>query len=227
MLVTLLRTILIYLVVVFSLRLMGKRQLGELQPSELVVAILISDLATMPIQDTGLSLLSGAIPILTLVCFDIFLSAATLKHQRLRRLVSGTPRILVCGGIIDQKEMKNLRFSLDDLMEQLRTNGIFDIRDAAFVVVETTGTVSVCPKERAQPLTPGQMNLPTRQDEALFPITVISDGKLLRHALAFCGITEEWVIGQVAERGYTPQQIFLMTCTPDKDLYLVPKEEDV
>ena len=225
MLVTLLRTILIYLVVVFSLRLMGKRQLGELQPSELVVAILISDLATMPIQETGLSLLSGAIPILTLVCFDIFLSAATLKNQRLRRLVSGTPRMLVRGGVIDQKEMRNLRFSVDDLMEQLRANGIFDIRDAAFVVVETTGTVSVCPKEASQPVTPKQMNLPTQPDESLFPVPVISDGRILRRGLSFCGITEQWLIGQAAQLGYTPKQIFLMTCTPGKDLYLVPKEE--
>ena len=120
MLVTLIRTILIYLVVVFGLRLMGKRQLGELQPSELVLAILASDIATLPIEDTGLSLLSGAIPILTLVCFDVLLSALTLKSQTLRRWFSGTPRILIRDGVIDQKEMKNLRYSVDDLMEQLR-----------------------------------------------------------------------------------------------------------
>ena len=223
--ITFLRTVLIYLVVVFSLRLMGKRQLGQLQPSELVVAILVSDLATMAIEDTGLSLLSGVVPILTLVSFDILLSAATLKNRRLRRLVSGTPRILVRGGIIDQKEMRNLRFSIDDLLEQLRSSGIFDIRDAAFVVVETNGAVSVCPKEAAQPLTPQQMNLPTADDSTLFPVPVVSDGKPVRSGITFCGVDEAWVTAQAAARGYTLQQIFLMTCTSGKDIHLVPKEE--
>lgn len=226
MLVTLIRTILIYLVVVFGLRLMGKRQLGELQPSELVVAILVSDIATMPIEDTGLSLLSGVIPILTLVSFDILLSAATLKSKRLRRWVSGTPRLLIRNGVIDQKEMKNLRFSIDDLTEQLRIGGIFDLRDVAFAVVETTGTLSVCPKSGAQPVTPEQLQLKTSPDDTLFPVAVISDGQLLPGGMRFCGVSEHWVREQTASRGYTPEQIFLMTCTPRKEIWLVPKEEN-
>ena len=225
MLVTLIRTILIYLVVVFGLRLMGKRQLGELQPSELVVAILASDIATLPIEDTGLSLLSGAIPILTLVCFDVLLSALTLKSQTLRRWFSGTPRILIQDGVIDQKEMKNLRYSVDDLMEQLRGSGIFDIQDVAFAIVETTGKVSVCPKAANQPVTPSQLNIETEADGQLFPALVISDGHLLPKGMKFCGVTPQWVLEQAASRGYSPEEIFLMTCTPlpQQDIFLIPK----
>lgn len=225
MLVTLIRTILIYLVVVFGLRLMGKRQLGELQPSELVVAILASDIATLPIEDTGLSLLSGAIPILTLVCFDVLLSALTLKSQTLRRWFSGTPRILIRDGVIDQKEMKNLRYSVDDLMEQLRGSGIFDIQDVAFAIVETTGKVSVCPKAANQPVTPSQLNIETEADGQLFPALVISDGHLLPKGMEFCGVTPQWVLEQAARRGYSPKEIFLMTCTPlpQRDIFLIPK----
>lgn len=225
MLVTLLRTILIYLIVVFGLRLMGKRQLGELQPSELVVAILVSDIATEPVEDTGLSLFSGAVPILTLVCFDVLLSALTLKNQTLRRYISGTPRILIRNGIIDQKEMKNLRFSIDDLMEQLRISGIFDVQDVAYAIVETTGSISVCPKAKCQPVTAEQMKLDTEPDESLFPMPVISDGHLLPKGIAFCGVSPEWIREQTIVRGYQPEQIFLMTCTPHQEIFLVPKSE--
>lgn len=223
MLVTLLRTILIYLVVVAGLRLMGKRQLGELQPSELVVTILVSDIATLPIEDTGLSLLSGAVPILTLVCFEVLLSALTLKSQALRRCISGTPRILIRDGVIDQAEMKTLRYSVDDLMELLRGSGIFDIQDVAYAIVETTGKVNICTKASRQPVTPEILELTSKQDCQLFPMLVISDGHLLPKGMEFCGVTSEWVRRQAADRGYQPEQIFLMTCNAKQEIYLVPK----
>ncbi len=224
MLVTLLRTILIYIVVVFGLRLMGKRQLGELQPSELVVTILVSDIATLPIQDPGFSLLGGAVPILTLVCFEVLLSAATLKSRKLRRLVSGTPRVVIQDGVIDQKEMKNLRYSVDDLMELLRGGGFFDLQEVGYAIVETTGKLNICPKAACKPVTPQDMKLNASNDQGEFPILIISDGKILEKGISFCGITREWVIEQAREHGFLPEQLFLMTCTQDKQIYAVPKD---
>src|SRR5699024_4709883 len=125
--------------IVFSLRIMGKRQLGELQPSELVATILVSNIATLPIEDTNIPLLAGIVPILTLVSFEVILSSITLKSRMARKIVSGNPVIVIRDGRIDQKQMRSIRFSIDDLMEELRTNSIFDIRDVAFAIVETTG----------------------------------------------------------------------------------------
>ena len=225
MLVTLLRTILIYVVVVCGLRLMGKRQLGELQPSELVVTILVSDIATLPIQDPGFSLAGGAVPILTLVCFEVLLSAATLKSRRLRRLGSGTPRIVIRDGVIDQREMKNLRYSVDDLMELLRGGGYFDLQEVGYAIVETTGKLNVCPKAACHPVTPQDMKLPlSGGDMGEFPILIISDGRMVKKGLEFCGITEEWAAEQARAHGFLPEQLFLMTCTQDKQIYAVPKD---
>ncbi len=224
MLVTLMRTILIYIVVVCGLRLMGKRQLGELQPSELVVTILVSDIATLPIQDPGFSLVGGAVPILTLVCFEVLLSAATLKSRRLRRLVSGTPRIVIRDGMIDQQEMKNLRYSVDDLMELLRGGGFFDLQEVGYAIVETTGKLNVCPKAACRPVTPQDMKLNVSSDTGEFPILVVSDGRIIEKGLEFCGVTQEWVREQARVHGFLLEQLFLMTCTQDKKIYAVPKD---
>ena len=227
MLVTLLRTILIYLVVVLGLRMMGKRQLGELQPSELVVTILVSDIATLPIEDTGLSLLSGAIPILTLVCFEVLFSYLSLKSQTLRRCISGTPRILIRDGVIDQREMRTLRYSVDDLMELLRSCDIFDLQDVAYAIVETNGKLNVCPKADCQPLTFKQLQQQkTPQDKELFPVLVISDGHLMAKGISFCGGTPQWVEQQAAQQGFCVKDVFLMTCTAKKEIYLVPKAKE-
>ena len=129
MLVSFLRTLILYIVVIFGMRIMGKRQLGQLQPSELVITILISNIATLPIENSDVPLILGIIPILTLMCFEVILSVLTLKSIRFRRLIWGNTKILIQDGKIKQQELADLRYSVDDLMEQLRTNGIFDLRE--------------------------------------------------------------------------------------------------
>ena len=124
MLIVLIRTIILYFIIVLGTRIMGKRQLGELQPSDLVITILISNIATLPIEETEIPLVTGIIPILTLVCFEVFSSALSLKSPLARRLISGRPIVIIQNGRLNQKEMRDLRFSLDDLMEQLRGSGI-------------------------------------------------------------------------------------------------------
>lgn len=223
MLVVFLRTLILYAVVVLGMRIMGKRQLGELQPSELVTTILISNIATLPIENTNVPLLSGAVPILTLMCFEVILSYLGMKNRRLRTFISGTPRIIIRNGIIDQKELASLRYSIDDLMEQLRVNSIFDIQQVEMAVVETTGQLSVCKKAETQPPTIVEMG---KTPKALnLPAVVVSDGDFVPQGLQYCAVTEEILKKLVKKQGQDIQDIFLMTCTPDRKVYIVPKEQ--
>ncbi|MBQ9969676.1 MAG: DUF421 domain-containing protein [Oscillospiraceae bacterium] len=224
MLVVFLRTLILYALVVLGMRIMGKRQLGELQPSELVTTILISNIATLPIENTNVPLLSGAVPILTLMCFEVILSYLGMKNRRFRTILSGTPRIIIRQGKIDQQELENLRYSVDDLMEQLRVNSIFDVQQVEMAVVETTGQLSVCKKAETLPLTASDLG---KTPPALnIPAVVVSDGQLLPQGLDYCGIGEETVRKLAKKQGRELQDIFLMTCTPDQTVYIVEKEKD-
>ena len=165
MLVTFIRTLILYVVIVFGVRLMGKRQLGELQPSELVVTILISNIATLPIEEAETPLFSGLLPILSLVTFEVIISAVNLRCRWLRRVFSGSPVVVIRNGEIDQKRLAELRFSVDDLMAQLRSNQIFAVDEVDFAVVETTGKLSVYQKYAARTLTPKTMEMPDQPEQ--------------------------------------------------------------
>lgn len=221
MLVVLFRAAILYGLIMFCIRLMGKRQLGELQPSELVITILISNIASLPIEDTGIPLILGAIPVLVLVSCEIIISNVSLKCKRFRSFVSGTPVVVINDGTLDQLQLRKIRFSIDDLMESLRQAGVFDIRDVEYAIVETTGKVSILQKFHAQTVTPEMLKL--TGEKAIPPMVVISDGELIKSAVTACNVTEEWVRETVHQQGYTQKQVFLMTCTPDKDYYIVKK----
>ena len=148
MAISFLRTIILYIVVVAGFRIMGKRQIGEMQPSELVVAIMISDLATIPMEDIGIPLFSGVIPIFTLIVMEILLSQLSLKNKRFRRLMTGKPNVIIHNGKILEEEMKNLRFNMDDLNEQLRIQGYTGISNINFAILETNGQLSIIPKPK-------------------------------------------------------------------------------
>lgn len=223
MLIVLLRAIILYILVTFSLRLMGKRQLGELQPSELVITILISNIATLSIEDTGIPMILGAIPVLTLVAFEILVSNLSLQFKGFRSFVSGKPIIIISNGVVDQKQLRRLRFSIDDLMESLRQNNIFKLEDVAYAIVETTGTVSVLPTYQAQAITPEMLGLDGKQDDP--PVVVISDGKIVKTALSVCNIDEAWILQKLRERGFSNvNQAFLMTVDLCKECYVIKKE---
>ncbi len=209
-LVSLIRTILIYLVIVFGLRLMGKRQLGELQPSELVVTILVSNIATLPIENTDIPLFGGIVPILTLVSFEVLFSTLTLKSGKLRKLVSGTPQVIIQNGEIDQREMGKLRFSIDDLMAQLRGSGVFNLEEVALAVVETTGKVSVYPKAEYRPVTPSVLHIPT-QEPQLPPSPVICDGRVNPTPLPYRQVSQKELEQAAAKEGAALGEVFLMT----------------
>lgn len=219
------RVLIIYALIILSLRLMGKRQIGQLQPSELVVTILVSNIATMAIEDSNVPLVGGIIPILTLVSFDVIISALALRYKKMRRIVSGTPRVIIRDGKIDQQQLKELRFTIDDMMEELRGKDIFDIRDVAFAIVETTGSLSVYPKFTAQPATAGMLNLQAPPGANAPPVVLIADGVVIDSALSYCNLKYEWLEKTITDNGYRTNDIFLMTCNRQADYLIVPKAQ--
>ncbi|MEG0457614.1 MAG: DUF421 domain-containing protein [Oscillospiraceae bacterium] len=187
------RTILVYILIVFALRLMGKRQLAQLQPSEFVITILISNIATLPIEDTDIPLIGGVIPIITLVAFEVIISTITLKSKKFRELVSGKSKIIIDNGVINQKTMKELRYSLDDLMGELRNKSIFDIKDVSYAIVQTNGSLSVFPKFSAQPATAKMINAKEKPEDSQIPFVVVSDGNIINDSLNSLKLNEEWI----------------------------------
>ena len=212
MFVVLLRTVILYVVIVLSLRVMGKRQLGELQPTEFVVTILVSNIATLPIENTDIPVLGGIIPIVTLVCCEVFVSMGGLKNGWLRQLISGRPRVVIRDGKLDQKVMEELRYSIDDLMEQLRALDIFDWQEVAFAIMETTGKLTVYKKYGSRGLTPDMVGLKDPGDGNAPPVVLVSDGHLIRQALSYCNLDEDWFQATLQKENCQVQDIFLMTC---------------
>ena len=212
MFVILLRTIILYLVIVLSLRTMGKRQLGELQPTEFVVTILVSNIATLPIENSDIPVLGGIVPIVTLVCCEVFVSMVVLKNIRLRQLISGRPRVVIRDGKLGQKVMEELRYSIDDLMEQLRELDIFDWQEVAFAVMETTGKLTVYKKYSARSLTPEMLGMQDPSDPNAPPVVLISDGHVIQPALTYCNLDERWLEKTLQQEGHQAKDIFLMTC---------------
>lgn len=218
------RVILLYILIIASLRLMGKRQIAQLQPTELVITILISNIATMAIEDPNVPFVNGILPILTLISFDVVVSAIMLRHKKLRQIVSGTPRYVIKDGVIDQDQLRELRYSIDDVIELLRAKDIFDIQDVAFAVVETTGEMNIYPKFEAQPVTAGMLNLPGSESRRVPPVVVISDGTIIDDALLYCNVEKRWIKQVVQENHYALKDVFLMTCNRQRDYHIVPKQ---
>ena len=228
MFILLLRTILVYICVILAIRIMGKRQLGELQPNEFVVAIIISNIATLSLQDNGIPLLGTMLPIFTLVACEVMVSYWALKSVTVRRLVSGNPIIVIRDGSVDQREMKLMRWTIDDLMEQLRINGIFDINEVAFAIVETSGVLSVCPKAAYRPLTQQQLGLESDKDDTdAPPVLIISDGKLSDDALRYCGVNNAWLEAVLKKEKLRVNEIFIMTCDRSLKYHIIEREREL
>ena len=225
MTITLFRTLILYILIIFSVRLMGKRQIGELQPSELVITILISNIASLPVENSEIPLIAGVVPILALVCFEVLVSAITLKSPAARRMIGGTPRTVIRHGVIDQKELRELRFSVDDLMEELRFAGIFDIRDVECAVVETNGNMSTYLKSYARPTTPADLKIETKNEAP--PALVINDGKLVPEGIRQSCKDTRWIQNFLQKEGIRPEEIFFMTIDAKGIPYIVRKERPI
>ena len=223
MVIAFLRTIILYIFIIAGIRLMGKRQVGELEPSELVLALLIADLAAVPMQDFGIPLLTGLIPILTLLCLTMALSVLTMRSVRFRAVLCGRPSVIVENGKLRQSEMKKNRFTLDELMEELRMQGITDLSTVKYAILETNGQLSVLPYAAQQPVTAQQMGL-TPQEPGL-PMVIINDGRLITRSLHSRGLNEEWLEKQLRQHHVKrTQDVFLLTVDEENRVYLSKKE---
>lgn len=211
MLIITIRTIFVYLLIIFCLRLMGKKQLGELQPSELVTTIMISNIATLALEDSAIPLLMGIIPILMIVSLDVIMSGIMLKSRKIRKIVSGTPKVIISNGIIDQGQLKNLRYTLDDVAEAMREQGIFDISQVQYAIVETNGKINFLQKDE------GSKNPPE---------IIIKDGEISEENLAITGLGEGWVKKILEKDGQKKAEVFVMSADSEGKHVIVAKEDN-
>lgn len=220
--VVFIRAVILYVLLIFTVRLMGKRQIGELQPSELAITILISNIATLPVEDTGLPLFTGVIPIITLAALDVIMSWLGMKSRLIRRFVCGKPVIIINDGKLDQKSMRSIRFTIDDLIESLRSQNIFDISEVQFAVVETTGKLSVYQKFKNRNVTNEDMLLKGKDENP--PGIIISDGELITETMDRLCITRQWVENTLKKEKTAVKNVFIMTVSPDKKYSVIKKE---
>ena len=222
MLIILLRAILLYLLIIFSMRIMGKRQIGELQPGELVVTMMLSNMAVLPIEDTNIPMLLGAIPILTLMCFEIILSNVGMKNKKFRKFLAGNPIVVIRNGEIDQRALHKLRFTIDDLMEALRGKDVFDITEVDFAIVETNGTLNVFKKFESQNITPKMVGI--HGNAAAPPLVMISDGQMVLENMEQYGVTASWICSKLQKENLRIEEVFMMTMDSDKNVFLARRE---
>ena len=208
------RTIILYFLIVVGMRLMGKRQIGELE------------LAAVPMQDFGIPLLSGLLPILTLLALSLLLSQLSLRSLRLRALICGTPTVLIRGGKLQQDAMRKNRFTIDELMEELREQGVTRIEDVKYAVLENSGQLTVFPWTAQQPPTAEQLGLGL-EDDVTLPMVIINDGRVIHRNLTACGRDENWLRKQLSrEKASSPREIFLLTLDEQGQVFCVRKERE-
>ena len=219
------RTVILYFILMVGLRLMGKRQIGELEPSELVLTLIISDLAAVPMQDFGIPLVNGLFPIITLLCLSMLLSFFSLKSIRFRGLVCGHPTVIVREGKVLQQNMARNRFTVDELFEQLRCQGYSDLSAVKYAILETSGQVSILAYTKDSPVTPQTLNYDV-QDDVTLPVLLINDGHVLSRNLEGSGYDQNWLDKQLKSRRLTsPRQVFLLTVDEAGAVVCVAKAE--
>ncbi len=222
MAVSLIRTIILYVIIIFAIKLMGKRQISDLQTSELVITILISNIAAVPMQNTEQPLLTGVVPIGVLVCCEIFVSFLMLKNSNIRKLICGKPIVVINEGEVQQDSLKYLRLSVEDLFEQLRQLDIFSLEDVWVAIMETNGKISVLKRSEKQP--PDAATLGITVPKSTIDTVVISDGVICDFSLSFCGLNREWLKGVVEGQNINIKDIFIMTANKSKQFNIIKKE---
>ncbi len=224
MFIYLIRSIVLYLLLIVTIRLLGKRQLGDMEPTEFVVTLLIADLASVPMQDPGIPLLSGIVPILTILVLEIILSTLSFYFISFRKLLCGMPIILMQDGRIIPNNLKRTRITPDELTEHLREKDIVDLTTVKYAILETNGQISALLESQSQPLTPKDMNIQT--DDNDLPVTIISGGRLMEHNLKISGHDRKWVEKILAQHQTTEKDVFLLTVTRANKIYLSLKNEE-
>ena len=223
MIVTVIRTAVVYFFVTFAIRLMGKRQIGDMQPNELVITLLISEIAAIPLQDSSQPLINGIVAIFMLVILEIVISVLTMKSLKLRKLMSGNSAIVIKDGAINQKTLKKVRLTVVDLIELLRAQGYLKIEEIAFAVLEVNGSLSVIPKSNYRPVQVGDFK-DKKVEKSTLPLPVISDGKIIKESLKTLNISENKLLKMIAPKKVS--DIFLMTLDGKNSKEVIIKEAE-
>ena len=223
MITTIIRTFIMYCAVSICVRIMGKRQLGQLQPGELVITILISEIASMPIGDNNIPILNSLIPLFLLVSFEIINSLIDRKFVSFRHITEGKPITIIRNGELLQKELKELRFTINDVLSGLRQKDVFDIDEVEYAIVETNGTLSVLLKPDYRPAT-AQVIGKKEKDNGM-PCAVVIDGKIMESAFEDCGITRKEVESKITKETDNIKSILLMTVDKKKGFNIIFKED--
>ena len=218
--ITLIRAVIIYITVITAMRIMGKRQIGELKPHELVITVLVSQVASIPLEDNSMPLANMFVPILIFVSFEIIVSVISMKSLNFRNLIQGRPMFVIRNGKIDEKQMKRLRFTIDDLIDAIRQKDVFDISTVQDAVIETNGSISVLQKAEEAPVTPKQLKLSV--DENSTPIAVVIDGKPVTEYFSTEKIKNSKIELVVNNENKDIKDIMLLTIDEDGNTYLIP-----
>lgn len=222
MILSYIRTIIFYLILIISVRLMGKRQIGQMEPSEFVVTMLVANLASIPMQDGGIPLYSGLVPIATVLGAELVLSSMSMRSIGLRRLLCGKPVILIENGRILQENLAATRVTLDELTGHLREKDILDLRTVQYAILETNGNLSVFPYPADT--TPSAKEMGIHPKEQFLPVTIISDGVLMEENLRHAGKNEDWVRSTLSQYRAVVANTFLLTVDKADHVYWLGKE---
>lgn len=215
------RTVFVYFVVLLVIRLMGKREIGQLSPFDFVVAIIIAELAVIPLEASDVPLWHSVLPLAILVTLEVVVSYATLFSHSLRCIICGTPQVIIKNGKILRGEMRKARYNLDDLLAQMRDKGIVDPAEVEFAVLETSGKLSIIPKSQHRPVSPADLGIPTPYEG--LPTVLIMDGSIMRKNLQDIDLDEKWLWEALQNKELTPRKVLLATLGTDGRLFVSKK----
>ena len=220
MLITFLRAIFLYIVVLIVMRLMGKREIGQMQPFELAISIMIADLAATPMAETGIPISNGIVPILGLLVMHLVISTINIKSTKAREIICGKPSILIYRGKIDEKTLRKERFTINELEERLRDNNIFNIGDVDYAILETSGQVTVIPKPNKRNTTPKDFNMEPEYEGISYDLVV--DGKVMYKNLEKIGKNYKWLERQSEKFGIKPEEALVITIDGNDNFFCQP-----
>lgn len=223
MLITFVRSIILYIIVLIVMRLMGKREIGQLQPFELAISIMIADLASIPMTETGIPITRGIIPILGLLVMHLSISVINLKSLRAREIICGKPTILIYRGKIVEEALKKERFTINELEERLRGNNVFNVGDVEYAILETSGQVTVIQKPNKRTTIPEDFNIMPEYEG--IPYDLVIDGKIMNENLKKIGKNYQWLKKQVNKFNMQPEQALLVTFDGKQQIFCQKKEK--
>lgn len=223
MILILVRTVIIYILVLFVMRFMGKREIGQMQPFELVISIMIADLAATPMSEIGIPIVYGVIPIFGLLIMHVIISVLNLKSIRIREIICGKPRILIYRGKIDEKALIQENFTINELQERLRVNNINNLGDVEFAILETSGQISVVQKPEKRALRPDDFNIQAEYEGIAYDLVL--DGKVMNENLDKIGKDYNWLEQEVGKFGMKPEEALVVVLNGDQTIFCQKKEE--